>query len=75
VWEYFNRNPLNLPGYNVCKKYSTKYKVSTGVSTLQKHLQKHKLNVPIKKQEILVIKRTDPFNKQEQEEHDNYLIK
>jgi hypothetical protein len=74
VWEHFDRNPSNLPGYNVCRKCSTKYKVSTGVSTLRKHLQKHKLNVPIKKQGILVIKRTDPFNKQEQEEHDNYLI-
>jgi len=49
--------------------------MSTDVSTLRKHLQKHKLNVPVKNQEILVIKKTDPFNKQEQEEHDNYLIK
>ncbi|SRR6266542_5942931 len=74
VWEHFNRNPSNLSEYNVCRKCSTKYKVSTDVSTLRKYLQKHKLNVPVKKQEILVIKKTDPFNKQKQEEYDNYLI-
>ena len=74
MWEYFDRNPSNLSGYNVCRKCLTKYKVSTDISTLRKHLQKHKLNVPVKNQEILVIKKTDPFNKQEQEEHDNYLI-
>ncbi len=74
VWEHFDRNPSNLSGYNGCRKCPTKYKVSTDVLTLWKHLQKHKLNVPVKKQGILIIKKTDPFNKQEQEEHDNYLI-
>ena len=63
VWKHFDRNLSNLLGYNVCRKYLIKYKVSTDISTLWKYLQKHKLNVPVKKQEILVIKRTDPFNK------------
>ena len=38
VWKHFDKNPSNLPGYNVCRKCSTKYKVLTGVSTLRKHL-------------------------------------
>jgi len=64
VWKHFDRNLSNLPEYNICRKCPTKYKVSIGISTLQKYLQKHKLNVPVKKQKILVIKRMNSFNKQ-----------
>ena len=41
VWEHFDRNPSYAQGFNVCKLCSTKYKTTTGVSTLRNHLKKH----------------------------------
>ncbi len=34
VWLYFNKSPSHAPGYNVCKKCSNKYKLTTSVSSL-----------------------------------------
>jgi hypothetical protein len=74
VWLYFDKNPSYALGFNVCKKCSTKYKLSTSVTTLRKHLEKHQLKVPTKKYKVIGIKKQDPFEKEEQKEHDDYLI-
>ena len=34
VWQHFDKNPSYAPGYNVCKTYSNKYKITTSVSSL-----------------------------------------
>ena len=73
VWIYFDRNPANAPGYNVCKKCSKKYKVTTSVSSLRKHLQAHQLKAPTRTEKSEK-KINTPFSKQEQKEHDNYLV-
>src|SRR5215207_6586219 len=41
VWLYFERNPSYASGYNVCKRCSKKFKVSTSVTTLRTHLKVH----------------------------------
>jgi len=73
VWLYFDKNPSHTPGYNVCKKCSTKYKLTTSVTILRTHLKKHQLRAPIKKHKV-IIKRKDPFDDEEQKEHNNQLI-
>ncbi|EXX74394.1 hypothetical protein RirG_051480 [Rhizophagus irregularis DAOM 197198w] len=65
-------NPSYAPGYNVCKKCSYRYKITTGVSTLRKHLNKHQLRAPMKKYQVLT-KKGIPFNYDEQKIHDKYL--
>jgi len=40
LWKYYNRNPSDAQGYNVCKNCSIKYKITTGTSTLCKHLKR-----------------------------------
>lgn len=75
VWKYFDKSPPNAPGYNVCKECFNKYKLTTSVTSLRKHLTKHHLKAPTKKQKILPFKRVDPFNEHEQNEHDMYLIR
>ena len=72
VWLYFDKNPSYAPGYNVCKKCSRRYKTTTGVSSLRKHLKKHQLQAPTKKHQVL-IKKCVPFNDEEQKIHDKYL--
>ena len=44
VWLYFDKNPSYAPGYNVCKKCSRRYKTTTGVSSLRKHLKNTKIH-------------------------------
>jgi len=34
VWTYFDKNPADAQGFNVCKKCSTKYKSSTSITIL-----------------------------------------
>jgi len=46
VWLYFDRSPAFAPDYNVCKTCSKKYKSSSSVTTLRKHLQDHQLKAP-----------------------------
>jgi hypothetical protein len=72
VWLYFDKNPSYAPGYNVCKKCSRRYKTTTGVSSLRKHLKIHQLQAPTKKHQVL-IKKCVPFNDDEQKIHDKYL--
>lgn len=74
VWLYFDKNPTYAQGFNVCKRCATRYKLSTSVSTLRKHLEKHQLKVPIKKHKVIGVKNQDPFEKEQQKEHDNHLI-
>ena len=73
VWAYFDKNPPGAQGFNVCKKCSTRYKLSTSVTILRNHLKKHQLKVPTKKLKSIV-KKKDPFDKEEQKKHDNYLV-
>lgn len=35
-------------GYNVCKECSKKYKLTSSVTTLRKHLQTHQVNAPVR---------------------------
>ena len=72
VWKYISKNP-DSSGFNVCKKCHKKFQLSTGVSSLRKHLAKHQLKVPAK-QGILMIKKTGPLNEKEQKEHSDYLV-
>jgi hypothetical protein len=72
VWLHFDKNPPSAPGYNVCKICKNKYKVTTSVSTLRKHLKKHQLSAPTKNQSVT--KKIEPFNDKEQKIHDKYLI-
>ncbi len=49
VWAHFNKNLPDALGYNVCKRCPKKYRLSTEVSSLRKHLKKHQLKALIKK--------------------------
>src|SRR5947208_15219879 len=73
VWLYFDRNPEFAPDYNICKTCSKKYKQSSSVTTLRKHLLAHQLEVPTRA-EKKGKKSVDPFGKKEQKEHDEYLV-
>lgn len=73
VWMYFDRNPEFAPGYNVCKTCSKKYKQSTSVTTLRKHLQEHQLKAPTRS-ERKGGKSDNPLSKKEQREYDKYLV-
>ncbi|GBB85714.1 hypothetical protein RclHR1_01220010 [Rhizophagus clarus] len=75
VWLYFNKDPPSPPGFNICKRCSFKYKLTTSVTTLRRYLEKHQINVPTKKYtKVVKNKNQDPFEKKQQEEHDNCLI-
>jgi len=76
VWEHFDKNPPHASGYNVCKTCSIKYKLSTGISTLRKHLKDyHQVQVPARsnrrQKTIIGVK---PFDEREHAEHTTYLI-
>ena len=58
VWTYFNKNPADAQGFNVCKKCSTKYKSSISITILRNYLKKHQIEIPIKKHKA-IIKRKD----------------
>jgi BED zinc finger. len=73
VWIYFDKNPAHAPGFSVCKNCSKKYKLTTSVTSLRKHLQTHQLNAPTRTEKS-VKKYNDPFSKREQKEHDKYLV-
>ena len=46
VWIYFDKNPVDAPGYNVCKSCSKKYQSSTSVTVLRNHFSAHQLKAP-----------------------------
>ena len=71
VWQHFDKNPSYVPGYNICKICFNRYRITTSVSTLQKHLSRHRLSVP-KKKHVLIEKR-DPFDEEQQQIHNKYL--
>lgn len=73
VWLYFDKNPSYASGYNVCKKCSKRFKVTTGVTTLRAHLKTHQLKAPTRKQTV-VTKQKNPFDEEQQNRHDGYLI-
>ena len=73
VWLYFDKNPPYAQGFNVCKMCSSKYKITTSVTSLRKHLIKHQLQAPPKKHAVTV-KTKDPFGGEEQKKHDEYLV-
>jgi hypothetical protein len=73
VCVYFEKDPNYAPGFNVCSKCSKRYKSSTSVSNLRKHLETHQIKVLTKKEKTTK-KKENRFSKQEQEEHDKYLI-
>ena len=64
VWTYFDKNPADAQGFNVCKRCSTKYKSSTSITILRNHLKKHQIEISIKKHKA-IIKRKDLFDKEE----------
>ena len=74
VWLYFDKNPAHTPGYNVCKRCSKKYQLSTSVTSLRKHLKTHQLKAPTKGQKIEQ-KKECALDKDEQEQHDKYLVR
>ena len=73
VWLYFDKNPPHASGYNVCKKCNKKFSMNTGVTTLRGHLKTHQLKAPTKKQSVST-KQKNPFEEDEQNQHDEYLI-
>jgi len=77
VWEYFDKEPFDAPVHNVCKTCSFKYKLTTGISTLRKHLKdNHQIVVPTRNtRKQTPITEVKPFNQQEQAEHTEYLIR
>ena len=54
---YFDKNPNDALGYNVCKKCSKKFKITTSVSILRTHLKTHQLKAPTKKQAVVIKKK------------------
>ncbi len=70
---YYEKNPTYTPDFNISTKCSKKYKISTSVSNLRKHLETYQIKTLTKKQKITK-KKEIRFNKKEQKEHDNYLI-
>ena len=73
VWLYFDKNPSHASGYNVCKKCNKKFKATTSVTTLRTHLKTHQLKAPTRKQTV-VTKQKNPFDEEEQNRHNEYLI-
>ena len=73
VWIYFDKNPSYAQGFNVCKKCSNKYSITTSVTTLRTHLKKHQIKTPIKKKNV-VMKKKEPFDEMERKEHDDHLV-
>ncbi len=73
VWTYFDKNPADAQGFNVCKKCLIKYKLSTSITILRNHLKKHQIEISIKKHKA-IIKRKDLFDKEEQKKHDDHLV-
>ena len=71
IWQHFDKNPSYAPDYNICKICSNRYRIIMSVSTLRKHLSRHRLSVP-KKKHVLIEKR-DPFDEEQQQIHDKYL--
>ncbi|CAG8792337.1 11516_t:CDS:1 [Cetraspora pellucida] len=62
VWPYFKFDlPAHL-GKPVCKKCNDVFLTNTRVSTLRRHLSKHNIIVPARRQTILRFLRTDPHN-------------
>ena len=76
LWQHFNRNPSDARGYNVCKNCSIRYKLTTGTTTLRKHLKdQHQIDIPVrsvKKQRTIT--EIEPFDEQKQMEHTKYLV-
>ena len=73
VWIYFDKNPVDAPGYNVCKSCSKKYQSSTSVTVLRNHLSAHQLKAPTRAEKNE--KKTDnPLSKREQQEYNKYLV-
>ncbi|CAG8743057.1 7329_t:CDS:2 [Cetraspora pellucida] len=62
------------PRVPVCRQCNAVFSKTTGVSTLRRHLNKHKINAPARRQTILQFPRTDLYNDKEQKERDNKLI-
>src|SRR3954454_15428987 len=73
VWLYFDKSPSYATGFNVCKRCSKRFKVTTSVSTLRVHLKLHQLKAPTKKQTVSM-KKKNPLEEEEQKKHDEFLI-
>jgi hypothetical protein len=73
VWNHFDKKPSYAPEHNVCRICSVRYKSTTSVTTLRKHLKTHQLEAPPRKQSIVT--RVNPFDQREQQEHTKYLIR
>jgi hypothetical protein len=73
VWLYFDKSPSYASGHNVCKRCSKRFKVSTSVTVLRTHLLTHQLRAPTRKQAV-VIKKKNPFDVEDQDRHDEFLI-
>ncbi|CAB5386900.1 unnamed protein product [Rhizophagus irregularis] len=65
VWLYFNKDLPHARGFNICKLCPAKYRLTTSMFTLRKHLEKHQLKVPVKKYKAVEDKNQDPFNKEQ----------
>lgn len=72
VWDYFDKKPAYAPEHNICRMCPARYRSTTSVTTLRKHLKTHQLEIPVRKQSTIT--RMNPFNQQEQQEHTKYLI-
>jgi hypothetical protein len=73
VWSHFDKKPSYAPQHNGCRACSARYKSTTSVTILRKHLKTHQLEAPPRKRSVVT--RENPFNQQEQQEHTKYLIR
>jgi hypothetical protein len=73
VWNHFDKKPSYAPQHNICRICSARYKSTTSVTILRRHLKTHQLEAPPRNQDVVA--RTNPFNQQEQQEHTKYLIR
>lgn len=57
VWLYFDKSQIYASGYNVCKRCTKRFKVSTSVTVLRAHLTTHQSKAPTRKQTAVMKKR------------------
>ena len=72
VWNHFDKKPSYAPQHNICRSCLARYKSTTSVTILRRHLKTHQIEAPPRNQGVVA--RMNPFNQQEQQEHTKYLI-
>ncbi|CAG8811533.1 11831_t:CDS:1, partial [Racocetra fulgida] len=74
IWPYFDTETAANPGDPVCLKCKKVFSKTTSISTLRRHLNKHKIMAPARRQTILRFPRTDPYSDNEQRKRNKKLI-